>query len=233
MTVDPGSRGWQGHVHLMPDPLKVLTTLPGTSGLNGRALDVAGMVRSTDFGVPPSGQGLELFWHSPTPTSVIQSYDRGASAWRDLQINGRNIQFNPSGRLLLPAASVTSLLGYYSAGNAFATTLVSTWVTTTVTITVTTVGAAQMVWWQVLAYHSVPGALMYAGLIVDGGLVPGYVGIVEPAAGYIALLGNMYFAAGLAPGSHTFAVAIQGNTAGTMSLWGGAYSTIYVLDLRA
>jgi len=40
---------------------------------------------------PTSGAGMEMYYNPPTTSAVIQAYDRGGSAWRDLVINVRNL----------------------------------------------------------------------------------------------------------------------------------------------
>ena len=76
----------------------------------GVKLDVGGMTRITGSGdpdYPSSGEGFEIGWDSDGTTvmnadssdavAIFQSYDRDASAWRNLLFGGKNIEFDTNG----------------------------------------------------------------------------------------------------------------------------------------
>lgn len=64
----------------------------GTSSAPQSSLDVVGFIRTTsNLNTPTTGAGLEIFY---SPNGVIQAYDRGASAYKAVQIEGSSVAFN-------------------------------------------------------------------------------------------------------------------------------------------
>jgi hypothetical protein len=58
---------------------------------------------------PTSGQSLEMGFETPANLGFIYAFDWGASAWRDLDISGRNVLIRVNGgSLTLPNASITN-----------------------------------------------------------------------------------------------------------------------------
>jgi hypothetical protein len=57
------------------------------------SLEVSGMFRATDFNVPTSGAGIEAFYNSG---GFINAYDRGASSYKTLTLNGSSLVLNNS-----------------------------------------------------------------------------------------------------------------------------------------
>ncbi len=94
-------------------------TNPGTS------LDVYGTIRATGGSTPPwptSGKGFEISWDADSSYSshtggsggaAFQSYDRDASAWRDLRFKGHNIGFHADDALTMTITST----GYVGIGD--------------------------------------------------------------------------------------------------------------------
>src|SRR5215469_11493872 len=70
--------------------LGIGTSTPGCS------MDCSGMIRSTSVTYPTAGAGIEIAYTGSL--GFIEAYDRGASAWKPLQLNGAPILFNPSGQ---------------------------------------------------------------------------------------------------------------------------------------
>lgn len=74
-----------------------------------------GSARITNYLPPTTGAGLELeFVPTPTATatSYIQSYDRDASQWRDLNLRGLNVILSPQtgGAVQMPNGTITGAM---------------------------------------------------------------------------------------------------------------------------
>jgi hypothetical protein len=68
----------------------------GTSNPTAR-LDVNGTGRFTQQIAPSSGVGLEVLYDTINSIGVLQTYDRGASAYRQTTIDGSVLRFNTNG----------------------------------------------------------------------------------------------------------------------------------------
>jgi hypothetical protein len=86
VSVDPGSRGWREHLHRLPWPLSII----------GSLLDIAGGARVTGASFASSGAGMEFVYGAAPGRGDIQSYDRSANAWTDLNLMAKNVTLQPN-----------------------------------------------------------------------------------------------------------------------------------------
>jgi hypothetical protein len=68
----------------------------GTSS-PGAKLDVAGTIRSTSQAISSSGVGVELVYNSAIPVGGVQAYDRSASVYKNLFIDGLTLLLQTNG----------------------------------------------------------------------------------------------------------------------------------------
>jgi hypothetical protein len=196
----------------------------------------AGSLRAQDnqTGVR-SGAGLELLFDKPSLTSYIVSYDRDNPQYRDLNIDARNVNIRSQqgGKVTLPAGSAQALIAQYLSGAAWSTSATG-WIETGIQCSGTSTGGVQTRFEATIVWlHSVAGAGVYFHFYLDGGpLISALATVNAPAVNYAVTTSMILYTAGIAPGSHRFAVGIN-NGVGTFSLFTGAATALYVTEQRA
>ena len=195
---------------------------------------------------PTSGQSLEMGFETPANMGFIYAFDWGAVAWRDLDIAARNILIRTNGgTLTLPNSSVTTpmlaanavqqLIGSYVTTPAWSSTATSTWVATPVaTASIACSGAPVRIEFTVPFQHSVANGNYAYGIAVDP---PNQTPIIywwtagrATANGLQTVTGVAYYTPSV--GNHIFAVVIFNSTAGTLTIYGSGYSTLYVTEQK-
>jgi hypothetical protein len=144
--------------------------------------------------------------------------------------NGLTVSAGP---VKLPAGSAQAPLASYLSGAAWSTSATG-WIESGIQASGTSTGGvltrleATVVWLQ-----SVASAGVYFAFYLDGGLLVSALATVNaPAVNYAVTTSMILYTAGIAPGSHRFAVGIN-NGVGTFSLFTGAASALYVTEQRA
>jgi hypothetical protein len=67
--------------------------LVGIAGTPGCNLDVAGWIRATAIGTPPSaGKGVNIFYHGPNDSGSIHAYDYTLGVYKKLTVDGAPLQ---------------------------------------------------------------------------------------------------------------------------------------------
>lgn len=188
-----------------------------------------------------TGAGLELLYDRPTLTSYVQSYDRDASAYRDLYIAGKSVIIGTSGgTLTLPAGSVTTaaiapnaaqqLIGQYAAGTGWATSAPAAWNESAVQATVTCSGALLRIEFCISISANTATAYARVGIGMDGGILVALLTSHFPTANLLQALSCVYYLTPSA-GVHRFAVFVLPNT-GVMTLDGGTTQTLFVTEQK-
>jgi len=198
--------------------------------LTGLAASFTGAVNITGGGNGPttndwfrcstSGQGL---YNSATGRGVgvntRGAYDYGGSPGGQYWADG--------------SAGAIKYLGCYVAAPTWSTTTTN-WNTTPLVITATAraLGGDVIIWdvWVNVA-HTVASCGMYLGVGVDGGVSHYIYHTLPPTANTTAGFGfSTAFAVGA--GSHNFNVYVYPTSAGTLTIYTGAHSTLRVLEYR-
>jgi len=191
---------------------------------------------------PQTGQGLELSYdpNPAAPIGYILSYDRDASAYRDLSIAGRNVTLATSGgALTLPAGSVGTsaiaanaaqqLVGQYVNIPSWSTTTTAAWIPTAITCTFTTGGGLLRFEWIVTSYHSAGGSWMLA--IGWDGVAQYALNIANMGANFVSTMtGAFYFT--LAAGSHSATLFVYLFNAGTLTINQNVQSVLFVTEQK-
>lgn len=89
-----------------------------TSGANfSGSVGVASTIRSTGATIPASGVGLEMSWNAGLNASFIVSYDRSASAYKNLNIDADGITFKGGAAIIDGSGQL--LVGYLSSNGPY------------------------------------------------------------------------------------------------------------------
>jgi hypothetical protein len=147
-----------------------------------------------------------------------------------------------AGGIALPNGSVTTamlapgaaqqLIGSYVAGNSFATTTINAWVPTTATTgSIACSGAQCRIECGTQFYHSLAGAGVYTGLMVDGGVVGAMSYSIIPGASWTVQVGWTFYYTPPA-GNRTFTLGLLTANAGTTTIQGAALTSLYVTEQR-
>jgi len=225
-----------------------------TSGLwvhRGKA-DVATLRVTNNLTGPGAGAGMELGHQTgPTGYGFIQAYDRDLNAWRDLYLSGKNVTIQATGGTLnLPANSVGSsqiadgsiqtadiapnavqqLLGQYVGAPTWSTTT-QNWLATPLTCSITTGGGYLRFESTFTASHSAANATWFLGFGWDGAVSIGLTSVVAPAVGNVISSTLIYYGA-LSAGTHTVTTYVYMITAGTLTIYTGINSVLFVTEQK-
>jgi hypothetical protein len=191
-----------------------------------------------------TGAGLELLFDRPSATSYIQSYDRELSVWRDLIINARSITLAPQapGTLVLPAGSVGTaaiaagaaqqlIASYFVASTWSANAPYNAWIETAIQTPVVTCSGALCRFEATINWTCSAVGAVYFALYADHAAWQYSLALdAIPVAANPRTTSFVFY--GTPPaGSHSFSVALY-FSAGTISLSGGAYSSLYVTEQK-
>lgn len=227
------------------------------SGANGREVKTDGLHRHLGLedastlrvygtgGYPPkSGAGIEQLYGAQV--GYIQSFDRDANAYTDLVIAGRNVTLQPNspGSLVLPAGSIpTSALAAgaaqaqianYVGVPTFSSAVMNTWLATPVTCSGTPAlsGALLRIEVTVTVAHTAANGQWQIALGWDGAVAVGLAYVAATAANMPATTSFVYYATGFSVAPHSWTVYLSNAVAGTVSLYSGTYSVLYVTEQR-
>lgn len=131
----------------------------------------------------------------------------------------------------LPAAAVQQLLGQYSAGTTFSTTLTGL-VDTPVTVSVTATGGLVRVEYSLTLQHSLAGGQVLLALAHD--TIPESVGYAYfSIAGQLITVSGTRYLSGLAAGAHAFVMKVQNvSGSGTLSIASSILAWLYVTEQK-
>jgi len=209
----------------------------GTGLVTHRGIIDANSFRAQGALSPQSGAGLELQYDQPTKRGFLQSYDRDAAAYTDLDINAKNLNLVAvGGKVTLPAgtAQTTTTTRIIQTWNIPA---INTWYESPLQINLaTTVGN----WVRVEAcgtiVHAVATAAVYVGMGVDGTLVYDSLMVCQPTLNgamvpwsFTAYVGGQITTSG----THRFAVFLYTPSTGAAGFSAAGYQLINVTEQRA
>ncbi len=191
-----------------------------------------------------TGAGVETIYFNAVPANAsgtIQSYDRDAQVYRDLNIAARNISLSPQsgGTLVLPPNSVGSaqlqanaaqqLRASYLAAPGNVYTL-GPWVESVIQATGTFTGGMCRIEYTVNFAHSATGGGSYIGIGYDGTALYGLAITNAPLGGYQQFVGGTVYYP-IPAGTHRVAVFVGANPP-QLTLYTAAYSSLYVTEQR-
>lgn len=91
-------------------------TMTGTLTVTGGRIDTDGFVRATGTNsTPTSGVGLEALYNAAQSRAILQAYDRDASSYKKLALNGSEINLNPDSLGTVTAGGTMSVTGVLTA----------------------------------------------------------------------------------------------------------------------
>lgn len=215
----------------------------------------SGMLRVRNLGAPLSGAGLEL--HYQANTGYLQSYDRDAGAYTDLEVKARNLSLsvNAGGALTLPAGAIgtaaladssvttaklaaqaaSALLGSYVSIPTWSTTTNGVWVATPASVLVTpsAAGALIRIDWSVPIVSTLAGSSGHIGVGWDGAVSLAVSYYYLPNASIPLYLSGTYYTTAIPSGVHTVQLFVFNYAAGaTTSIWAGINTMVFVTEQK-
>jgi hypothetical protein len=130
----------------------------------------------------------------------------------------------------LAANSATQLTGQYFSTPTFSSTSVGAWLATPVSSgSIACSGARVRVVSSGTAYHSVAGASVLLGLMIDGVATYSMLAFYAPGPSYmVPFCFEVYHVP--AAGNHTYTLMLNSGGAGTAGLFGNVFHTLYVTE---
>lgn len=181
-----------------------------------------------------SGAGLELFYLKPT-TSYVQSYDRDAQAYRDLNITGKNINLLPfeGGKVTLPAGTAQEQIGSYRQAVVWNVPTNGVWTESVASVTGTFAGAPLVRLEACGAMQgNTAGMYIYVGFGLDGAVCLPSQTLCQPATANAIIPFSIIGYWGALTGSHRFAIFAY-TSSGVGGFFNGTFATLYVTEQRA
>jgi len=127
--------------------------------------------------------------------------------------------------------ATSQLIANFFGGPTFNTTTTGSWIATPVTATGVSSGAPVRVEFMITLAHSAAGAVYYVALMLDGVTQANASRVAFGNANQNALLSYTYYLT-LSAASHTFAVGVNNQTAGTLSIDGLVGHGIFVTEQK-
>ena len=137
-----------------------------------------------------------------------------------------------NGALVLPSGSTQKLLGTYNQSlSGFSTTVVA-WTPTPITVSITTTGGLLRIEWSTCLYSpTTANAGLIVGLGWDGAIQVGTHGGNLGAINQISSYSGVFYVS-LSAGTHTVTVYVNQLQTGTLSIWNGMNSLLYVTEQK-
>ena len=193
-----------------------------------------GSLRVTNNLPPRSGVGVETLYDAPGQIGYILAYDRDAAAYRDLNINARNITLNTIGKVNLPASTAQQNLGSYRQIVGWTITATGAWYESPLQVAATPAGGRVRVEaCGSLQSGSSANQIIYMGVGIDGAISLDSLGATQfPVANSLqgfCVVG--YITPSAAP--HRIALFLYTDKTGGGGLWSGCYQQMWLHEQKA
>lgn len=206
----------------------------GSGLVTHRGIIDSNSFRATGNLWPQHGAGLELIYDQPSKTGYLQSYDRDASAYTDLNVTGKNVTLATNGgKVTLPAGTTQQLLGTYRQIAAWNIPATGAWYESNAQVSATTTGGLVRLEACGSLTHPAANAVIYVGFMTDGSVTADSLTVASSGtANWVSPYSIVYY---FSPSAalHRFSICLYTNIAGASGFWSGAYQNLFVTEQRA